>query len=69
MSFDQRLATIENKIDLLLVHFVPAEEIREAELEAQYAEAVHGMSTNPALIREFVREHPDWIANRNQKAA
>ncbi len=69
MSSDQRLATIENKLDLLLAHFVPAEEILDAELEAQYLKASDQVSANPALIREFVQQHPLWVADRNKKAA
>ncbi len=69
MTMEQQMVTINRKLDLLLAHFVPAEDILEAELEAQYAEAVHQMSDNPALIREFVQQYPVWVAEHNRKAA
>lgn len=69
MSSEQRLAIIENKLNLLLVHLVPAEEIQEAELEAQYLEALHEASVNPTLLREFVQNNPAWVAKYSQKAA
>lgn len=69
MSPGQRLLIIENKLDLLLAALVPAEEIREAELEAQYIEALREVSVNPALLREFVQNNAAWVAEHNQKAA
>ena len=73
MSPEQRLDAIENKLDLLLArlvdHMVPAEKIREVELEGQYLEAFREVSVNPALLREFVQSNPAWVAKYGQKAA
>lgn len=72
MSPGQRLAVIENKLDLLcalLARLVPIEDIREVELEAQYIEALREVSVNPALLRKFVQNHPVWVAEHNRKSA
>lgn len=66
MSQDRRLAIIENKLDLLLAHFVPTEKIREVELEAQYLEAFSEVSTNPGLLSKFVQNNPVWVAEYNR---
>ena len=69
MTIEQHVADIDRKLNLLMAALLPAEDIRESELEAQYLEALREASVNPALLRRFVQQHPVWVAGRNQKAA
>lgn len=69
MNSDRRLAAIEFKLNLLLIRLMPADDIREVELEAQYLEVFRQMEVNPAMLREFVQNNADWVAKRNQKSS
>lgn len=67
MSPELRLAAIEAKLNLLLNKLVSPEDLQEAELEAQYAEALRQAGANPALLRQFVQKNAAWVAQRDQK--